>query len=385
MKTVRIEVNGTVREVAAESRTSLADLLRDDLHLTGTHLGCEQGVCGACTIHVDGRPARACLALAVATEDRSVRTIEGFDDDPLMAELRTAFREEHALQCGFCTPGMLITAHDIVHRLPDADETRVRLELGGNLCRCTGYVGIVRAVLRVLDARRAAAVSTSPRHDVRITSLASVEQGRRARTSQVSAPASPTIAEVPVDRRLSQSLTIAAPRGVVWNVLLDTARVVRCIPGATLVEISPDGSISARMNVRLGPIGTSFVGKAGITRDEPTFSGAVDGRGQDRGSGSRASARIVYRLSEENHGQATRVDVEIDYQLSGILAQVGRRPVVAALADAIIREFAENLGRSLQGDAEVGGPREAKVSDLVLARLFWKTIQRALPRWGKSG
>ena len=151
---ITLSVNGRDHRGQAEPRTSLADHLRERLGLTGTHLGCEQGVCGACTVMLDGQPVRSCLTLAVACDGRSVRTIEGWDDDATMAALRTAFSLEHALQCGYCTPGMLATAHDIVTRLPEADEARIRLELAGNLCRCTGYRGIVRAIQRVLADRR---------------------------------------------------------------------------------------------------------------------------------------------------------------------------------------------------------------------------------------
>jgi carbon-monoxide dehydrogenase small subunit len=136
-KPIRITVNGRTVEAAVEPRQHLADFVRDELWLTGTHTGCEHGVCGACTIYLDGRPARSCITFAVACDGGDVRTIEGFDDDPVMGELREAFSSEHALQCGYCTPGMLVTARDIVLRLPDADEARIRLELSGNLCRCT--------------------------------------------------------------------------------------------------------------------------------------------------------------------------------------------------------------------------------------------------------
>jgi carbon-monoxide dehydrogenase small subunit len=153
-KPVQLEVNGKPATGEAEPRTHLADFLREQLHLTGTHLGCEHGVCGACTVWLDGAPARSCINFAVACDGASVRTIEGFDDDAVMAQLREAFAAEHALQCGYCTPGMLITARDIVLRLPDADEARIRKELAGNLCRCTGYVGIVRAIASVLAARK---------------------------------------------------------------------------------------------------------------------------------------------------------------------------------------------------------------------------------------
>jgi aerobic carbon-monoxide dehydrogenase small subunit len=154
MSRLDIRVNGKAISVQVEPRTHLADFLREQRLLTGTNLGCEHGVCGACTLMIDGAPMRSCLIPAVACAGAEVRTIEDFDRDPIMSELRAAFTAEHALQCGYCTPGMLATARDIVTRLPHADDARVRHELSGNLCRCTGYVGLVRALRRVLDARR---------------------------------------------------------------------------------------------------------------------------------------------------------------------------------------------------------------------------------------
>ena len=153
-KTIALTVNGQRIEAQVEPRTHLADFLRESQGLTGTNLGCEHGVCGACTIEIDGAPSRSCITYAVACDGATVNTIEGFDDDPVMAQLREAFTAEHALQCGYCTPGMLVTSRDIVTRLPDADEARIRKELSGNLCRCTGYMGIVSAIKRVLSARR---------------------------------------------------------------------------------------------------------------------------------------------------------------------------------------------------------------------------------------
>jgi carbon-monoxide dehydrogenase small subunit len=153
-KPITLTVNGETVAADVVPRQHLADFLRENLHLTGTHLGCEHGVCGACTVMIDGAPARSCITLAVACDGAEIRTVESFDDDPVMAQLRAAFTAEHALQCGFCTPGMLATARDIVTRLPAAGEARIRRELSGNLCRCTGYVGIVRAIARVLKERR---------------------------------------------------------------------------------------------------------------------------------------------------------------------------------------------------------------------------------------
>lgn len=154
MNQLALTVNGKQVIALVAPRTHLADFLREERHLTGTNLGCEQGVCGACTVMIDGVPARSCIIPAVSCNGATVRTIEDFDDDAVMAQLRAAFTAEHALQCGYCTPGMLATARDIVIRLPEADADRVRLELSGNLCRCTGYVGIVQAICSVLAVRR---------------------------------------------------------------------------------------------------------------------------------------------------------------------------------------------------------------------------------------
>lgn len=153
MTELTLKINGEDVTSNVEPRLSLADFIRDHRRLTGTHLGCEHGVCGACTVLMNGEPVRSCITFAVVADGTEITTIEGFDDDDPMAMLRQAFHENHALQCGYCTPGMLVAARDIVTRLPDADEDRVRLELAGNLCRCTGYVGIVNAILSVIEKR----------------------------------------------------------------------------------------------------------------------------------------------------------------------------------------------------------------------------------------
>ena len=139
-------INGKPVHASIEPRTSLADLLREELRLTATHLGCEQGVCGACTVLIDGQPARACIALAVGLEGADIRTLEGLDQDPLMLTLKAAFHDKHGLQCGFCTPGMLISAWDLLRRKPRLSTEEIRVAISGNLCRCTGYQGIVRSI-----------------------------------------------------------------------------------------------------------------------------------------------------------------------------------------------------------------------------------------------
>jgi carbon-monoxide dehydrogenase small subunit len=157
MNQIDLQVNGNLISFEGEPRTHLCDFLRESLNLTGSHLGCEHGVCGACTVEINGAPARSCIQFAAACAGYQIRTIEDFDEDEVMIQLREAFTKEHALQCGFCTPGMLITARDIVMRLPELtgpeDEDRIRKELSGNLCRCTGYQGIVQAIQSVLRLR----------------------------------------------------------------------------------------------------------------------------------------------------------------------------------------------------------------------------------------
>ncbi|MGX1101054.1 (2Fe-2S)-binding protein [Amorphus sp. MBR-141] len=152
MRTISLTVNDEAVTAIVEPRTSLADFLRDNLHLKGTHLGCEQGACGACTVHLNGRPVRSCITFAVSCDGADIRSVEGLDD-PVSTSLRQAFSQEHALQCGYCTPGMLMTARDIVERLHTPDTDEIRRELAGCICRCTGYRGIVRAIARVISEK----------------------------------------------------------------------------------------------------------------------------------------------------------------------------------------------------------------------------------------
>jgi carbon-monoxide dehydrogenase small subunit len=144
--TIRVTVNGTSYEKDVEPRLLLSDFLRGTLGLTGTHVGCEHGVCGACTIILDGDSVRSCLLFAVQMDGCSIETVEGLGTIRQMGAIQEAFREHHALQCGFCTPGMLMTAKDFLAKHPDASDAEIREGLSGNLCRCTGYENIVRAV-----------------------------------------------------------------------------------------------------------------------------------------------------------------------------------------------------------------------------------------------
>jgi aerobic carbon-monoxide dehydrogenase small subunit len=150
----RVTVNGKAHARIVESRLTLADFLRHELGLTGTHLGCEHGVCGACTVLVDGRSARSCLMFAVQANGCEVTTVEGLTPDNGLSVLQQAFVDNHGLQCGFCTPGMLITLTELLRENPAPSEDEVREALTGNLCRCTGYAGIVKAALAAAERLR---------------------------------------------------------------------------------------------------------------------------------------------------------------------------------------------------------------------------------------
>ncbi|MFM9885525.1 MAG: (2Fe-2S)-binding protein [Burkholderiales bacterium] len=151
---VQFEVNGKAVQVDVEPRMHLADCLRQRVGLTGTHVGCEHGVCGACTVIVNGDAVRSCLMLAVQAEGATIVTVEGLSRNDALSPLQAAFRKHHALQCGFCTPGMITTAHALLTDEPDADIDRIREVLSGNLCRCTGYIPIVEAVMEARAAYR---------------------------------------------------------------------------------------------------------------------------------------------------------------------------------------------------------------------------------------
>ncbi len=153
MRTISLTLNGAVHTASTDVRVNLADFLRHQLAATGTHVGCEHGVCGACTVRVDGEIVRGCLTLAVQADGRRVDTIEGLSDSGEIAVLQKAFHEHNALQCGFCTPGMLMCAQDLIREMPNATREEIREYISGNYCRCTGYQAIVDAIESVLRAK----------------------------------------------------------------------------------------------------------------------------------------------------------------------------------------------------------------------------------------
>lgn len=157
---ISVKVNGFIHEEMVEPRKTLADFLRDDLELTGTHLGCEHGVCGACTILFDGEAVRSCIMLAVQADGYDIITVEGLAPDGQLTPFMRAMRAHHGMQCGFCTPGFVISATAFLKENPDPNEEEVRVALSGNICRCTGYQGIIDATLATAAEMRGEAIST---------------------------------------------------------------------------------------------------------------------------------------------------------------------------------------------------------------------------------
>ena len=271
MMPLSFSVNGRAVSVEVEARLHLADFLRETLNLTGTHLGCEHGVCGACTLLVDGEPVRSCITFAGACGGADVTTIEGLDDDEIAVELRAAFNREHALQCGFCTPGMLVSARDLVRRLPEPDERRIRLGLSGNLCRCTGYVGIAQAVKSVIAARRErgiAPVVADPERALgpvgaRIGSgLATGAPAPKTLAPRVPPPAAKVAAPFTPTDRFEQSFTIGRPPAEVFAAFGRIREIADCIPGAVLDSEPAPNRVEGGIRVKFGPISPVFRGSA---------------------------------------------------------------------------------------------------------------------------
>jgi len=378
MSMIALTVNQRAVQVLAEPRTNLADFVRDKLDLTGTHLGCEHGVCGACTVLLDGVPARSCITYAVACEGAEVTTIEGLDEDNITTELRAAFTREHALQCGYCTPGMLVSARDLVLRLPQADERMIRVGLSGNLCRCTGYVGIVRAVQSVIEARRARNIAPIPDGGRRVLGPVGSGRGDADRTERMrlvgNEPTSPeAVGLVPLipdfipATVLEQQFSVAHPPEQVFAMFDDIAAVAACLPGASLTAPPKPERVEGAIRVRIGPIAATFQGAARVERNPAGMSGRIIGTGNDRRSRSSTQGEIRYRLVPIEQG--TRVDLSIGYTLTGMLAQVGRPGLVRDLAARLIAEFAGNLDRQLSGAPADAAPAELNGIALVLGSL----------------
>ncbi len=387
MKTVALTINGRVVSAAVEPRTHLADFLREHQNLTGTHIGCEHGVCGACTILIDGVPARSCITYAVACDGAAVTTIEGLEDDDVANDLRTAFSREHGLQCGYCTPGMLISARDFILRTENPDEREIRVAMSGNLCRCTGYVGIVRAIESVIDNQRKRGIARSS-YSVR-SGLGPAGGGRGKSTGSDGRPAAKVAAvqsaafeEPPAAKQkegladfvpqatFEQSFVVKHPIEQVWEFFGRVNEVAACLPGAIVTSETGGRDVAGKMRVRVGPIAAEFSGVAEIERDPATYSGTIRGAGRDVRSSSATRGVIDYRLVRGDDAQTTRVNLSVGYTLTGALAQFSRSNLVRDIAGRLTEAFARNVEGRLSapaGQAQPAAAQELNAGSLVFS------------------
>ena len=390
MKLITLLVNGNSIQKAVSDRTHLGDFLRDTVQLTGTHLGCEHGVCGACTVLLDGMPIRSCITYAVACEGRTITTIEGYAADPVMSRLRTAFSAHHALQCGYCTPGMLATARDIVLRLPEADENRVRIELAGNLCRCTGYMGIVSAILAVLKELReqpdpvvqklrdetSQGVTASAASSVAAQAFASFEAKRIVSdVASVSAAAPEKNMQEGKGTRVNASFEVPFAVETVWSFMSDLKAVAGCLPGAQIDAQTPE-RVEGYIAIKFGPMAAKFKGSATIERDELKRSATLRGTGQDSLSQSRATGDVRYQLMALEVAR-TQVSVDLTYTLQGPLAQFSRSGLVQEFVRRMVADFGKNVTQRLQDPDDAAPLAPQSINPIrVLLSIIWSKIKR---------
>ncbi|VVE65230.1 carbon monoxide dehydrogenase [Pandoraea anapnoica] len=389
MSVIELTINDRAVRTEVEPRVHLGDFLRETQHLTGTHLGCEHGVCGACTVLVDDMPVRSCITFALACEQQQVRTIEGFDNDELMRRIRHAFSIHHGLQCGYCTPGMLITARDIILRFPDADEARIRLELSGNLCRCTGYMGIVASIEAVLQDLRDNPIvaQDAPREIPReqIISTPATFQTFTATADEAVKPAAPDAVAAARSEPTAQtqrkgwtaiddSFVVPFPLEKVWAFMGDLPSVTACLPGAELVEHDGE-SVKGKIAIKFGPMSANFAGAARLDRDDAAHRAVMRGAGQDNISRSRANGDVTYTLTREDGGTQTRVAVTLEYMLQGPLAQFSRSGLVKDFVRRMIADFGARITAQLGGNAAPEAATEQ--TKFNVGSLVWSVI------WGR--
>ena len=380
METIALTINGRAAAGACAHRTHLGDFLRDGQGLTGTHLGCEHGVCGACTVLVDDKPVRSCITFASACAGSKVVTIEGYDDDPVMSELRAAFNKHHALQCGYCTPGMLATARDIVLRLPDADEATIRHELSGNLCRCTGYMGIVAAIRSVLAQRRpqgggaAQATTSAPRAFVCFTPAA--DGAGQAQAGAAATEETERSADKKGWSRIDGGFKVPFPVDDVWRFMADLPAVASCLPGAALTEQDGD-RVKGHVAIKFGPMAARFNGAARLERDDQNRRGVLKGAGQDSLSNSKAAGDITYVLQAVSAGE-TEVLIDLQYSLQGPLAQFSRSGLVRDFVRRMMADFGKNVTRKMDPSLSESERSQATQMNPVSMMLgvLWERVKR---------
>lgn len=352
---VNLTVNGTPTSMRVPARVTLSDALRDHLGLTGTHVGCEHGICGMCTVLVDGQAARACLLFAVQLDGAQVTTVEGLGRVDDLHPLQESFGRHHALQCGFCTPGFLMSSYDLLSHEPDVTREDLPAELSGVLCRCTGYRNIIDAVDEVAEAHRdgipgpgncaaRTLVGRTPAGGSGATGVTAEEPLAPDDTSapqRIELPSGePTIA---ID--LTSELT-SSPADVA-RVLGDVRMLARCLPGAELTEELGDDRYRGRARIALGPVRLSFQGLAQVLEQRADRI-VLNAQGKDTGGGS-AQAGII--MAATPSGSGTSLHAEASVFLTGRIAGFGR-----SLAGDVSKRMFEDFARAIDQAAAGAEP-----------------------------
>ncbi len=383
--TTRLTVNGTPAELTLPARVTLADALRDRLGLTGTHVGCEHGVCGMCTVLFDGAAVRSCLMLACQADGADITTVEGLGTPTELHPLQESFGRHHALQCGFCTPGFLLSAYDLLKHDPQVRAEDLPAELSGVICRCTGYRNIVAAVAAVADHYRPAD-DGAPRLPPPLNRTPASLPGPRGAclsSRTVAADLSPVpsdqgpghaaagqhpdrIALPPAEPTAIVELTreIPLPADAVTRILADIHLLARCLPGAELTAELGDDWYEGRARITLGPVRLSFTGVAHVAeRDERRIR--VLAQGGDPASG-QAQADITLTVTDRGR-HATALAATARLYLTGRIASFGRS-LSGDVAAQMFGEFAAAIERAATGQAPAAA-RPAGALRLIAAVL----------------
>jgi len=367
---VSFTVNGTDTTLRLPARVTLSDALRDNLGLTGTHVGCEHGVCGMCTVLVDGQAARACLLFAVQADGAEITTVEGLGKPDDLHPLQRSFGRNHALQCGFCTPGFLMSSYDLLTSKPDVRSEELPEELSGVICRCTGYRNIVTAVRETRDEFPDGIPAPGNCGTRALAGRAAGRIGGDAPESE--AADEPVATEIVLpDGAPTIAVEISTEVGVdesrVWTVFDDIGLLARCLPGAELTGELGENTYAGRARVSVGPVKLAFKGIARILEhDRDTGRMRVLAQGQDTG-GAQTQADIVLRTEAAGEGTVLHADAKV--YLTGRIAQFGR-----ALAGDISRRMFEQFAAAVAEAATSGEAPQGPVKPPSAMKLMFGTL-----------
>ncbi len=371
---VEFSVNGTPVSLRIPPRMTLADVLRDQLGLTGTHIGCEQGVCGMCTILVDGEASRACLLFACQVDGSELTTVEGLGKPDDLHPLQESFGRHHGLQCGFCTPGFLMTSYDLLDHEPDVQREDLAAELSGVLCRCTGYRNIIDAVddvacnyreglpepknlgHRTLIGRSPVAM-TGARDES--TAAAAAVRIDGVRPDEIQLPTGEPTMSVDVTSTLESSIED------VGRVFSDVRLLVRCLPGAELTDELGDEWYRGRARVALGPIRLSFNGLAHLLVHESDRMHVL-AQGNDA-SGGQAQAEIQFLAVSD--GTGTRLQADARVFLVGRIAGFGRS-LAGDVARRMFEDFATAVDQAARGQEPSADAKPPSAFRILIATLL---------------